>query len=357
MRVALVVFANKYTGAAAVAEHCCRALHSAGVEARLLFVSGRNLERRLGDDSWAEPGLVKARSPRRLRSNLQILRRCAVDADLVISHLPHDHALCVAAGVHRRSILVRSFRNPAHLRRDPWHRAMARPVSGALLAHESMSEALHILSGPLPRLSLPVPVEDRFRPGLDPGPWRRELAIPGDTPVIGMVGKLAAGRGFDLLLHTAARVEPAAHVLAVGHGEARSELERLADRLGLSGRVRWTGYQAEGLPDLYSTMDVVLFTAPGSDHGHRAISEAQACARPVVAAAIPGVDDLIDDGVTGRIVGRTSDALATAVSALLKDPQASRSLGESASRSADSRRFAPSGKRLAEFLCSSSRRT
>ena len=49
----MVVFANKYTGAAAVAEHSCRALRTAGSEARLLYVAGRNLETRLAAAPWA----------------------------------------------------------------------------------------------------------------------------------------------------------------------------------------------------------------------------------------------------------------------------------------------------------------
>ena len=63
--------------------------------------------------------------------------------------------------------------------------------------------------------------------------------------------------------------------------------------------MHWTGYQDERLPELWAAMDVALFAAPGSDHGHRAISEAQACARPVVARDIAGVADLIDDDLVG----------------------------------------------------------
>ena len=47
MRVACVVSATKYTGAAAVAEHVVRSLRAAGVSLSLLFGAGRNLELRL----------------------------------------------------------------------------------------------------------------------------------------------------------------------------------------------------------------------------------------------------------------------------------------------------------------------
>jgi glycosyltransferase involved in cell wall biosynthesis len=350
MRVVLVAFANKYTGAAAVAEHCCRALRTVGVDARMIFVAGRNLEQRLSAEAWAEAGLVKERTPLRAWRNLGTLRRIAADADAVICHLPHDHALCVAAGLHTSSALVRAFRNPGHLRLDPWHRFVARRLTGVTLANRAMLPQLHRCHGSLPHLVLQVPLEDRFRPGPDGAVWRQRLSIPEAEPVLGMVGKLAAGRGFGFLLKSAALVDPPCRVLAVGHGESQPSLERRAAELGLTGRVHWAGYQEAALPELYSAMDAVAFIAPGSDHGHRAISEAQACGRPVVALAVAGVEDLIEHGATGLIAERTPESLASAISEVLGRPETARRLGSAAAASIADRRFRPSGERLANFL-------
>jgi len=350
VRTLLVAAANKYTGAAAVAEHCARSLQAAGHEARLIFRPGRNLEARLRREPWAAPRLLKERSLAQLRANLEILRLEAAEADAVICHLPHDHLLCVLAGLHRTTCLVRSYRCGSHLRGGPYQRRLHRRVHAALPAHSEMAPRAQRLLCGAPLLALPVPLEDRFRPGADPGPWRQRLGIPADARVIGMVGKVAPGRGFDLLLQTAARLETPAHVLIVGHGEARPGLERLADRLGLGDRLHWSGYQELDLPQLYAAMDVVLMTAAGSDHGHRTISEAQACARPVVAAALPGVADLVDDGLTGRIAAPEPAALAEAASALLAQPVAARVMAERAAAAVAERRFEPSGHRLADFL-------
>ncbi len=349
MRVGMVVFANKWTGAGAVAELNCRALHRAGFDARLLFVGGRNLERRLEAHPWAVPGLVKERRPANFRSNLQSITRLAEECDVVICHLSHDHLLCVAAGIHRHTPLVRAFRNPRHIRRDPYHRFLSRRLAASLCAYSTQAESLSRAAPGLPTAVLPVPIEDRFQPGNDSG-WRNRLGVPPGAPLIGAVGKLAAGRGFRLLLDTAAHLEAPAHVVVVGHGELQPELEKHGQKLGLAGRVHWTGFQNEALPDLYSAMDIVFFTAPGSDWGHRAISEAQGCARPVVAVSCPGVEDLVEDGVTGRIVGRDPVALADAASALIKDPERSRRLGGAAAEAVARRRFAPVGERLAVFL-------
>jgi glycosyltransferase involved in cell wall biosynthesis len=139
-------------------------------------------------------------------------------------------------------------------------------------------------------------------------------------------------------------------VVVVGHGELQPELEKRARGIGLADRVHWTGYQDEELPTLYSAMDVVCFTAPGSDWGHRAISEAQGCGRPVVAISYPGVEDLVEDGMNGRIVSQDASALAETANALINDLESARRLGDGAAVAAAKRRFAPVGNRLALFL-------
>jgi len=351
VQLQLVVSGNKYTGAAAAAEHACRALHAAGTEARLIFVAGNNLERRLRGFAWAEPSLRKERRPADLRFNLAVLRSAATDANVVICHLPHDHFLCAMAGIHRVTPLVRCFRNPHHLRRDPFHRRLNSRLSGALAANPTLAGELGRCLPPATlRQWLPVPLEERFRPGADGTRWRVSLGVPAGAPVLGMVGKVAPGRGFDVLLQTAAALGDDVHVLVVGHGEARPSLEALANRLGLEGRVHWAGYQERALPELYATMDTVLFAAAGSDHGHRMISEAQGCGRPVVAADLPGVASLIQDGVSGRIADATPAALAEAAAPLLRTPELARTVGRAASQVAEMRRFTVVGTRLRAFL-------
>ncbi|MCG6947966.1 MAG: glycosyltransferase family 4 protein [Acidobacteria bacterium] len=348
MRVGLVVFANKWTGAGAVAELTCRALRRADVDAHLLFVGGRNLERRLEGNEWAYPGLSKDRTAAQLAGNIGAIKRLADESDIVISHLPHDHFLCFTAGVHRSVPLVRAFRHPRSLRRDPYHRCLNRRISGAVLAYSALERDLPRVFSGVPVASLPVPLEDRFRPG-NGSEWRDRLGIPRHAPVIGSVGKLAAGRGFDLMLDAASMLSNPAHIIIVGHGELRAGLEKQAHHLGLAERISWAGYQNEALPDLYAAMDVVLFCAPGSDWGHRSISEAQGCDRPVVAVSWPGVEDLMHQGINGRIVQPDASLVAEAADSLMADPKAMNASGSPASAVAD-RRFKQSGERFARFL-------
>jgi glycosyltransferase involved in cell wall biosynthesis len=231
------------------------------------------------------------------------------------------------------------------MRRDPYHRFLDRRLSGAVLAHSEMKQSV----GPLEVAAIPVPLEDRFRP-VDAGGWRARLGIRAGVPVIGAVGKLAKNRGFELFLDTASRIQNPVRLVVVGHGELSSRLRDRARRLGLGGRVHWSGYQEQGLPEIYSAMDLFLFCAPGSDGGHRSISEAQGCGTPVVSVSCPGVRDLIEDGLTGRVVAGEPSSLARVIESLISDREAVRRLGNAARQAAEERRMATIGTRYARFL-------
>ncbi|MCK5378324.1 MAG: glycosyltransferase [Acidobacteria bacterium] len=349
MRAGLVISSDKFTGAAAVAEHWCRALNTADCEARLLFVAGANLERRLSGLSWALPGLAKERSVADVRTNIRALRKMAETSDVVITFLPHDHLEAVIAGVHRRSPLIRAFRNPRHLRLDPFHLWLARRCSGALSPFENLAARTKRLIGGRPVASIPVPVEDRFRPGPDTREARGRLGMDPEMPVIGMVGKLAQGRGFETLLHAAARIKSQCRIVVVGHGELQPSLEQLARSLGIADQITWTGKREDDLPLLLCAMDAVVFSAPGSDWGHRVISEAQACGRPVIAAPIAGVEDLVEHQCTG-LIAADSQGIADAFDRSIDDPDLARRLKQNASDASADRRFARIGRRLAAFL-------
>lgn len=354
MRILLVVAARKDSGAGAVAVLVCRALRAAGADARLLFMAGRDLETRLAGAPWANAGLRRERSPRLALANLAAIRRAASGADLVLAHLPHDHLLCLAAGLRRTIPLVRAFRHPRHLRADPYRRGLARRAEGALLASSAMATALVRIAPETPAHALPVPLDDRFRPG-DGTTWRRRLGLADEVAIVGTVGKVDRGRGFDTLLAVTAALPPHVHSIAVGAGPLQSALAARAAALGLGERLHWVGYHEAELPALYGAMDVVLFLAPGSDWGHRMISEAQGCGRPVVAVDVGGVRDLVEHDRSGLIVARDAAAVAAATRSVLDQPELARRLGHTAAGAVADRRFEVTGHGLHGWLATVTR--
>lgn len=113
----------------------------------------------------------------------------------------------------------------------------------------------------------------------------------------------------------------------VGGGELRERLEAMAAQLGLGGRVRFLGPQpSERVAALVAGADVMVLpsivTAEGKMEGLPvALMEAMAVETPVVASAISGIPELVEDGVTGLLVPPAEPAaLAAALARLGADP-------------------------------------
>jgi glycosyltransferase involved in cell wall biosynthesis len=172
---------------------------------------------------------------------------------------------------------------------------------------------------------------------------RAEYGIAPEERVVGSVGHLSPVKGHvDLLQAAAALVRSGAplRVMLVGEGPLRSSLHEQAASLGIASRVIFTGVQ-ENVPRLLAAMDV--FALPSHTEGmSNALLEAMAMARPVVATDVDGNADVVEDGVTGRLVApRAPEALARVLDDLLARPALARELGGAARRQVASRYSLP----------------
>jgi glycosyltransferase involved in cell wall biosynthesis len=150
-------------------------------------------------------------------------------------------------------------------------------------------------------------------PGLDPAAYRfdpelraatrAELGLWPTERVVGAVGRLDAGNRFDVLLRAAARLD--ATLLVVGDGPDRAALERLAARLGLADRVRFTG-EVDKVRPLLCAMDVLA--APGAESSFGlAVLEALACGLPVVYGSCPAVEALPPEFAPAAVRGAVDE--------------------------------------------------
>lgn len=177
---------------------------------------------------------------------------------------------------------------------------------------------------------------ERFSPG-DRHEARAALGVAGG-PVVLFVGRIQPLKGVDVAIETAARLGPATTLLVVGGpsgpvGEAEMcRLVARVDELGMSDRVRFVPPQPhEGLATYYRAADVCLVPSRSESFGLVAL-EAAACGTPVVAAAVGGLQTLVDDRVTGFLVeGGGSEAFAASTAELLSDPARSARMGAAAS--------------------------
>jgi glycosyltransferase involved in cell wall biosynthesis len=155
---------------------------------------------------------------------------------------------------------------------------------------------------------------------------RGALGLPEDAPVVGTVTRFMEQKAPLDFVAAARRIvaaDPAAHVLVVGDGPLRGEVERAAAG---EPRIHLLGFR-DDVPDLLAATDVVVFSSLWEGLG-RALTEAVLAARPVVATAVNGVPDLVVDGGNGHLVppGRP-DLLAERTLAVLGLPDRGASLG------------------------------
>jgi glycosyltransferase involved in cell wall biosynthesis len=144
---------------------------------------------------------------------------------------------------------------------------------------------------------------DRYSQPHDGAAKRRELGIPADAWVIGLVGMLRPQKNHELLLRAFARllpVVPEAWVVLVGDWERRPMLEALAGALGIRDRVKFLGCRLD-VPELYPVFDV--YCLPSHYEGMPfTVLEAMSAGRPVVGTRVVGIQEFIADGETGLLV-------------------------------------------------------
>lgn len=151
---------------------------------------------------------------------------------------------------------------------------------------------------------------------------RAALGLRDSELAVGMVAALRAEKKHDLLLRAAARLvpeHPGLRVELIGSGARDAELRRLAEALGIAGRVRFHGFR-DDIPALLPGLDVVCLTSE-QETFPMSVLEAMAAARPVVATDPPGVPPIVVDRVTGHLVPvGDEDALVDRLGRLLSDP-------------------------------------
>lgn len=299
------------------------AVRGLGVEPALLCPSGALREAAAAEgiaaDAWSARPLTRA-SPRRWpRSAPGLLRGWAEVDGAIARHRPHV--------VHANSTQAMLWTGPvARLRGRPlvWHwrdfysfRGLMRTIAHGASAIVAISGsvqafAAEMLGASAARRLVTVrngvadvpPCDPRTAAGL-----RREMEIPPDAPLVVMAGQSVPAKGHGVLLRALARLaeaRPALHAWLIcselhsDSHEHTARLRREALALGCEGRVRISAGCA-GLGPALQAADVVAVPSLREPFGRIAV-EAMLLRRPVVASAVDGLREIVEDGVTGVLV-------------------------------------------------------
>ena len=138
---------------------------------------------------------------------------------------------------------------------------------------------------------------------------RLRFKIPFHTHVVGMVANFSPVKDHALFLSIAEelmRRRADVHFLLVGSGPLRADVMARIERKGWNDRFTRVA-AVEEIADLYKVMSVSVLCSEVEGFPN-AVIESMAAGRPVVAAAVGGIPEIVDDGVTGKLVQSRSPA-------------------------------------------------
>jgi phosphatidylinositol alpha-1,6-mannosyltransferase len=186
----------------------------------------------------------------------------------------------------------------------------------------------------------------RLAPGIDTehfSPAKRSLRIRRDLgleekKVIVSVGRLVHRKGQDFLIDALpiiAQKISNVHLLLVGEGPYRAELEKRSETLGVRDRITFIGrVQYSELPEYICAGDIFAMPSRSRLAGLEVEGlgivylEASSCGLPVIGGLSGGAPDAVLEGETGFSVdGTSADAIAQAAIRLLSDSEYAERLG------------------------------
>lgn len=163
---------------------------------------------------------------------------------------------------------------------------------------------------------------DRFDPDtVDGDRIRAEFGLDGRR-LVGHVGNFSGWKGQDVLVRALAMLgasHPDVHLVLVGDGPERANVQQLAGSLGLESRVTFPGLRRD-IPEFQAAFDLYCQPSTQGEMFPNAIVEAMAMANPWVGSDLSGLSELTVDGQAGDVVQPGNvEALAAKIGERLVD--------------------------------------
>ena len=298
-----------------------------------------------------------SRAPSLTRANRPLVRAAVRSADLVWMKVPASNAplAAILAALHQVPRFTYVAGRALEVVRG---QGRAGPASAAALAAAAAYDLVTSLlraTGPSVTLDQTLFTSTLTADEMAPVSPHREPPGPGEPWRIGWAGRMAAEKGLgDLLsafslLRTDARD---AQLHLIGDGPVRAALEQEADRLGLTGSIRWHGYLGDRATYFDALRSLDLFCLPSHAEGvPKALIDALGAGVPVVATDVGRVRALLDDGELGLVISPGDPAaIAGAMSILMDDPARWARLREAGLASAVDRTAEAQARRLIGWM-------
>ncbi len=207
-----------------------------------------------------------------------------------------------------------------HLLTRPLRRSVLRCAVGVVANSDSLAASSRA-ADPFPVGVIANGVDcDRFFPA--------GTSISGEKLRLLFVGRVHREKNLGVVIDQLPAL-PNIELLVAGDGAQRPELAQRADKLGVSSRIRWLGWQAkDSLPALYRNAEVLV--NPSLYEGSpNVVLEAMASGLPTIASDTPGNRSVVRDGENGLLFPLAEPAaLQAALACMASDRTLARRLGE-----------------------------
>jgi L-malate glycosyltransferase len=246
--------------------------------------------------------------------------------EVVHAHDAHGVAMASLAlslgGAALSPVLVASRRVDFHLRQNSFSRWKHRQVDCFICASEAIRQMLVADGVPAERtLTVHEGIDIDHVRTAPPVNVHEAFWLPHNAPVVGNIAALVPHKGQRHLIEAARLVVqrmPDVRFLILGEGELREMLERQVREYRLEKHVFLPGFRTDVLGCLKS-FDLFAMSSVTEGLG-TALLDAMACGKAIVATRTGGIPEVVDDGVTGKLVApRDHGAMAQAILELLED--------------------------------------
>ncbi len=153
---------------------------------------------------------------------------------------------------------------------------------------------------------------------------KENIGLKADCFVFGTVARMAPNKGQICLIKAFEKVKntlPSAHLVFVGDGRLRKELENAAAKTGFSDSIHFFGKRKD-VPQMLRAMDAFVLPSIGSEGLPRVLLEAMAAGVPCIGTQVSGIPEIFDNGKFGVLVPpKDENALAKAMMEVANAPQ------------------------------------
>lgn len=208
--------------------------------------------------------------------------------------------------------------------------AIWRAADMVLPVTEALAERVHAAGVPDEKIRvIQNGVDQNFLAPVDPKRVRARYGLERKI-VLGFSGFMREWHGIDRAIHYLARAgRDDLHLLIVGDGPAREELEALAEVLGVAQQVTITGVvQREAMPEYVAAFDIALQPAVVDYASPLKLFEYMALGKPVLAPDAPNILEILKDGENGLLF--RGDGFGAALGVLVADRDLREQIGRTA---------------------------